>query len=96
MFFDEFIPGEVDKYGFGMTAGNGRFHFMVAFSDEDGDRVRQLCLSRHRDLRRLDGKPMKWFADETRAVDKFRNNKKACHKCLRAIETIELNLAEVD
>ncbi|HCY86303.1 MAG TPA: hypothetical protein DHV36_14305 [Desulfobacteraceae bacterium] len=93
MFFDDFIPGQIDKYGFGMTAGNGRFHFMVALSD--GERVRQLCLSRRRDLRRLDGKPVKWFDDESRAVDVFRNNKKACHKCLRAIETIELNLAGV-
>lgn len=92
MFFDEFIPGEIDKYGFGMTAGNGRFHFIVAFADDD--RVRQLCMSRPRDPHRLDGKPVKWFSSEARAIQVFRNHKKACHKCLRAIETLELSLAE--
>ena len=92
MFFDDLTPGEIEKYGFAMTAVNGRFHFMVAFADDD--RVKQLCLSKHKTLQKLNGKPAKWFTEESRAVAVFRKNKKACHKCLRAIETIELSLAE--
>ncbi len=94
MFFDDLIPKEIGKYGVGMTAGKGRYHFMASMAEEN--KVKQLCLSRHRELSGVQKKPVKWFDSESRAVQVFRNNKKACHKCLRTIETIELGLDEVD
>ncbi len=94
MFFDDLIPKEIDKYGVGVTAGKGRCHFMASLAEED--KVRQLCLSRHQELNGLPGRPVKWFDSESCAVQVFRNNKKACHKCLRTIETIELSLAGGD
>jgi hypothetical protein len=91
MFFDDLIPRQIDKYGVGVTAGKGRYHFMASLAEED--KVRQLCLSRNKELNGLSGKPVKWFDNESNAVRVFRNNKKACHKCLRTIETIELDLS---
>ncbi|MCG8632873.1 MAG: hypothetical protein MI863_03545 [Desulfobacterales bacterium] len=92
MFFDDLKPNEIDKYGVGVTAGKGRYHFMASLAE--AGQVRQLCLSRYKELNGLSGKPVTWFDSESRAVQVFRNNKKACHKCLRTIETIELDLFE--
>ncbi len=94
MFFDDFLPKKIDKYGVGVTAGKGRFHFIASLVEDDT--VRQLCLSRHKELNGLSDKPVIWFDSESSAVQVFRNNKKACHKCLRTIETIELNLSRGD
>ena len=89
MFFDRIVSEEISKYGVGMIAGNGRYHFVASLGG--ADRVRQLCVATHCDLNELPAKTFKWFDDESRAVQVFRKNKKACHKCLRRIETIELN-----
>ena len=93
MFFIDLTSREIDRYGVGMTTGKGRYHFMASIGHEK--RVRQLCMSKQKDLNGLSGK-VKWFDSESRAVKAFRKNKKACHKCLRAIETIELKMSEVE
>lgn len=89
MFFDGIVSEEVSKYGVGMIAGKGRYHFVASLGG--ADRVRQLCIATHCDLNGLPANTFKWFDNESHAVQVFRKNKKACHKCLRSIETIELD-----
>ena len=89
MFFDRIVSEKISKYGVGMIAGKGRYHFVASLGE--ADRVRQLCIATHCDLNGLPASAFKWFDNESHAVQVFRENKKACHKCLRSIETIELN-----
>ncbi len=88
MFFDRKVSEEISKYGVGMIAGKGRYHFLASLGE--ADRVRQLCIARHCDLEGLPANTFKWFDTESSALQVFRENKNACNKCLRSIETIEL------
>lgn len=90
MFFDDRLSEKIDKYGFGMTAQQGRYHFMACIDESHG--VRRLCMARPCNDRVTHSDSIQWFDTESSAVRAFRKNKNACHKCLRVIETIELDL----
>lgn len=88
MFFDEKLSDQIEKYGFGLLTGNGKYHFVAALSETDSI-VQLCCVSRPMNTRSLPKNKFVWFDDEDRAAHKFQKNKKACHKCLRTLETIQ-------
>ncbi len=90
MVFDEQISVEIVKYGVGVMTSAGKYHFVASMAGEN--KIKQLCLSQQRDLLSMPPSKLEWFADEIRAIKAFQDNPRACHKCMRAIETIELGL----
>lgn len=90
MFFDNQVSKEVKGYGVGTTAAKGRYHLLASL--EEAGRVQMLCVSNPKKINGGSKKPVKWFKDETRAVQALRSHKHACQKCLRSIETVEMRL----
>lgn len=92
MFFDDQESKGSVKFGVGMTAGKGRYHFIASFGESET--FQQLCISNHKDIQGVSDKPVRWFDTESRAVQVLKDTKKACHKCLRTIESAELDLKQ--
>ncbi|MBA3009377.1 MAG: hypothetical protein KKF12_16375 [Proteobacteria bacterium] len=88
MVFDEQFSIEIVKYGVGPITRAGRYHFVAAL--EGKNKIRQLCLSQQQDLSAMAIKKTQWFSKESSAIKAFQENRKACHKCMRALETLEL------
>ena len=90
MVFDEQFSMEINQYGVGLMADAGKYHFVASLAEKN--KIKQLCLAQHQDLTDRTPQKIKWFPDEACAIKALLDNRKACHKCMRTIETITLGL----
>lgn len=90
MFFESDMPEQIEKFGIALLTGKGKFHFIASVPAEPPgtERIRLMCRSGSLDSPNPVLKKSRWFGDEMEAADRFRKNPNACHKCLRAMETI--------
>ena len=90
MFFESDTPEQIEKFGIALLTGKGKFHFIASVSDQSSgpESIRLMCRSGSLDAPISVLKKSRWFCDEMDAADRFRKNPNACHKCLRAMETI--------
>lgn len=88
MVFDEQFSRQIHQYGVGLMTDAGKYHFVASLAQKN--KIKQLCLSQQQDLTHRTPKKIKWFPDESCAIKALQDNRKACHKCMRAIETLTL------
>lgn len=88
MYFDDQVSKKIKGYGVGTTAEKGRYHLLASL--QETDRIKLLCLSSPAPINGRPEKPIRWCKDEIHAVQVLRSHKRACQKCLRSIETIEM------
>jgi len=93
MVFDEQFSMEILQYGVGLMADAGKYHFVASLAQKN--KIKQLCLSQRKDLADRIPKKIKWFPDESCAIKALQENPKACHKCMRAIETLTLGYTPI-
>ena len=85
MVFDEKFTRKISRYGICLVAKAGRYHFVASLAEKN--KIRLLCLTQHQDLSVMTPQKIKWFPNESCAIKALLDNPKACHKCMRAIET---------